>query len=97
MNDKYFVISGNHYQYLDFVKKKVSEGWPNNTSLSMSNFIYVDDVSKLKGYSSPHGYFVGSWREREDIRDIVQQLWIAHRDSSQISLGLLDIVSEILQ
>lgn len=78
MTSKWFVISGNHYQYLDFIREKIAEGWPNNTSLSMSNFVYVDSVDKLRGIANPRGYFIGTWREREDIDDIVKVLWYSY-------------------
>jgi hypothetical protein len=32
--------------------------------------MYVDDASLLEGKHNVHGYYVGSWREREDIEDI---------------------------
>jgi len=38
---------------------------------------YVDNPSRLKGYNQPHGKFVGTWYERDDIYVILNLLKIA--------------------
>ena len=92
---KWFVISGDHYQYIDFVKQKVSEGWPNDTSLSMSNFRYVDHPDKLRGFANPRGYFVGTWKERKDIKDIVSVLAYSYT-TEKMHDNLTKIIYEVL-
>lgn len=78
MNEKYFVIAGNRFQATDFINKKVQQLYEmGTTSISLSNFVYVSDVSSLKGYSNPTGWFVGTWRERKDIDEIIIQLLMA--------------------
>lgn len=78
MSDKYFVIAGNRFEHDVFAKKKCEEMYyEGNTSMTLSHFIYVSDISSLKGYSNPCGWFIGSWRERKDIKDILQQLMLA--------------------
>lgn len=103
MNGKWFVICGNNVQYLQFVKEKITEGWPGNTSLSMSNFIYVDHPDKLRGWTNPHGWFYGTWRNRKDIRDILINLSVAYRDegddspNGKMHQNLIDIMHEVLR
>lgn len=92
---KWFVIAGNHYQYLDFVRNKVSEGWPTDTSLSMSNFHYVDHPDKLRGFANPRGYFVGTWKERKDILDILKVLSYSYT-TEPMHNNLIEILHEIL-
>lgn len=76
MNEKYYVIAGNRVQYLDFAQKKCDELWnAGNTSISLSHFVHVDDITKLKGVSNPTGFFIGTWYMRDDIRDILSQLF----------------------
>ena len=38
---------------------------------------YVDNPSRLKGYNQPHGKFIGTWYERDDIYVILNLLKIA--------------------
>ena len=75
MNDKYFVIAGNHQQYRDFVKRKAQQLYDEGqTSVTLSNFIYVSGPENLLGYANPRGFFVGTWRERKDMDYIFHQL-----------------------
>ena len=95
MRKKYFVIAGNHHQYLEFAKQKVTEGWPGDTTLSLSDFVYVSHSNTLRGYSKPHGFFVGTWRERKDIREILSLLAIAYANE-ETPKNLLNIMIEVL-
>lgn len=56
-----YVIAGNKQEYEAYIQKK---------GYSDSEYMYVDDASVLEGKHNVHGYYVGSWREREDIEDI---------------------------
>jgi hypothetical protein len=78
MSDKYFVISGNVHEFSVFIKKKCEELYAaGNTDISYSHFVYVADIFSLKGYSNPTGWFIGTWRERKDIDEIIVQLLMA--------------------
>jgi hypothetical protein len=56
MNDRIFVISGTNEEYSRFIRIKCEELYrANNTSISLSNFVFVSSVDKLRGYRDPHG------------------------------------------
>ena len=75
---KFFVIAGNHEQARRWIKDECSRRFASgDTSASLSDYIYVDDVSRIKGYTNPHGKFIGTWRERWDIREIILQLCVS--------------------
>lgn len=80
MNKKIFVVAGNHDQYKAFVGKKLQEVFEdcqNNNqmfNLSLSNFVYVSGPEVFRGWNEVHGYFVGSFRGRDDLKDIVQEI-----------------------
>lgn len=63
---------------MDFVHKKVNELLL-STTVSFSDFVYVDSADNLRGYSNPKGWFVGSWREKKGINEIMVQLSLAKR------------------
>lgn len=85
MQGKYYVIAGNAVQAKDFIKRKSLEMWNSGlTSISLSNFIYVPDVVTLRGVSDPHGFFIGTWRERKDIKEILFLLKVATHDRELI-------------
>lgn len=79
MSDKYYVVAGNLREFSEFIKKKAIEIFnQGNTSVSLSNFVYVDSPIKLKGYSNPHGWLVGNWRQQPQILEILQQILISY-------------------
>lgn len=43
-------------------------------SISLSDFVYLAGVEQFRGHNEVHGYFVGSFRDRPDIRDIVREI-----------------------
>jgi hypothetical protein len=81
MSDKLFVICGNRSEYMTFVHKKVNELLQcGQTSITFSHFVYVDSADNLSGYSNPKGWFVGSWREKKGINEIMVQLLLRKRN-----------------
>lgn len=53
------------------IDKRIKQG---TTTISLSEYVYVDDAIRIRGIRDPHGVFVGRWRERLDIVDIVENL-----------------------
>jgi len=81
MNEKFFVVAGNSGQYLNFVKKKSEELWKQGyTSVTLSHFVYANTLI-LRGNRNPSGWFIGTWYDRPDAVQIVQQL-ISQTDQS---------------
>ena len=68
---KHFIIAGNHQQFKEFVNKKLSSL---TESFRFTDFVYVSGPEIFKGYSNPHGWFIGTWRERPDIREILETM-----------------------
>ena len=74
---KNFVIAGNYQQYTDFVRKQVSL---TTASYKPTDFVCVTGPESLRGYSNPHGWFVGTWRQRPDIKDIMESIVTQYSD-----------------
>ena len=66
MNDKLFVIAGNYQQFMNY---KLSKS-------TADRLIYVSTVDTLRGQRDPHGVFIGTWRQREDIHIILEELMV---------------------
>lgn len=74
---KIFVIAGNHHQAEDWIKKNLEKrAMSGETTISRSQYVYVDDATSLRGVNNPHGIFIGTWRERWDIREVVETLLV---------------------
>ena len=92
MNDKIYVIAETYDQANHWIKNDIQNRYPANTSLTLSHYVYVSSPDKLRGVRDPHGYFVGYWRERPDILEIVESLM---RTSSKPSQSLRNIYNEL--
>jgi len=76
MNEKIFIVAGNYQQYKDWVKRNIDRIYQADPSrsISMSNFVYVSAPDTFRGHRNVHGYFVGTFRDRPDIKEIVWRI-----------------------
>lgn len=88
-----YVVAGNQEQAYQYINRKIEERVRNGEEVSkISDYCYVRDVITLRGVSNPHGVFVGTWRERKDIKDIVQQLMVSQ---THVNATLIKIWKEV--
>jgi hypothetical protein len=66
MKERVWVICGNMTEYQNYVRSK-----PLNSD---KKYFFVGGPDVLRGFVNPHGVFVGSWRYRKDIGDILHEL-----------------------
>ena len=72
MNGKYYVVCGNHNEFNDFIRRKAFELFGHgDTSISLSDFVYVDSKEKIIGIHEPTGWFYGTWKNNPNIEDIM--------------------------
>lgn len=90
---KTFVIAGTYEQGMRWVKQNITDHATTHGSWrSLSDYIIVKDVISLKGHSNPHGVFVGTWRERKDISEILHNI---HFQSSPSNLKIIELLKEL--
>lgn len=77
--NKYFIVAGTHQEFRTWLQLNRRRFAYNN----INDFIYVDRPMVFLGYANPHGFFVGSFRQRPDLLEIVQTIII---NSSAMSL-----------
>ena len=77
---KYFVISGNHDEYLSWRKENRIRLLEDRIIQGTSDLVYVSGPHVLKGVRDPRGIFIGTWKERRDIEQILVQLRISTTD-----------------
>ena len=61
---KNYIIAGTYQEYLNWLK----------TSKFPSNAVCVSTPAVLRGTQNPHGWFIGTWRKRDDLEDIFMEL-----------------------
>jgi hypothetical protein len=82
MDNTVYVICGGVDEFMTYQHKKVNEDKANLKTTFVMVFSSGDIVIKDK--ASVHGVFCGSWRERIDIRPIVQKLIMASTKNNPI-------------
>lgn len=87
---KFFVIAGHASEAYYWINREIEQEAAAGNLVNKSDYIYVSDVSKLKGYANPHGRFVGSWKNRQDIILIIEQLLIASHNPNPALLKVRD-------
>lgn len=72
---KTFVIGGDSHQAKKWIDENIKKRWKaGETSISLSDYVYVTGPERLKGISDPHGVFVGTWYERSDMLEVIQTI-----------------------
>ena len=80
----YFIVAGNYTEYIKHVNQHCMK-----YDLSTTQVIYLDYVSMLKGAKKildPDGIFIGTWKNRQDIREIVFELFALTLDSKKCDI-----------
>ena len=88
---KTFVIAGTKREADYWIINDLSKKYPFNTSMSMSDYVYVSSPEKLKGISDPHGVFIGTWYERPDMLEVIQTL----RHCTRVRNEKLNIIMDL--
>ncbi len=74
---KKFVIAGTNHEANDWIRRDMEKRHISGiTTLSRSEYVYVADPIVLRGFRDPHGVFIGTWRERKDIKLVVETLFL---------------------
>ena len=74
---KKLIIAGSYEQAQLWIKNDLAKrNAAGETTLSMSEYTIVHNEDQLRGMRDPHGIFVGSWRERKDIFEILNMLLV---------------------
>ena len=97
MTNKYYVIAGSHEEYKAFILRKAMEMTiDGNTSISLSDFVYVSRPETIRGLRNARGFFFGTWRKRTDSKDILLQLIYQTDEGSTAERVLSRLYKEIL-
>lgn len=80
---KTYVIAGTKHEADYWIINDLGKKYPSNTSLSMSDYIIVISPDQLLGMRDPTGIFVGTWRERKDIFELLSRLLVNMTDPTK--------------
>ena len=83
---KLFVVAGNYAEFQDFVIKKRMKGFT-------YDFVYVSSAEMLKGMSTIRGFYIGTYRQREDWSEIRDWIAIIKVKENALQDDLTDVPS----
>lgn len=73
------IVAGNHMEFIAYKRQKLNQALMNDDAglgMEIQAYRYVDSADKIRGMRDVTGVFIGSWRSRKDILEIVAQLRI---------------------
>jgi len=74
---KTFVVAGTYQEAQNWISKNYQERVAiGDKQASTRDYMYVSHADDVKGYTNPHGVFVGNWLARPDIFEIVEALML---------------------
>lgn len=83
MKHKIYVIAGSYSEAQLFIHKKCTEMYDaGDTSVYLSDFVIVTSPERLRGLTSCHGYFIGTYDQLPNIGEIKQQIHIINSRNS---------------
>lgn len=91
---KTLVIAGNNYEANHWIITDLGKRYPSNTSLSLSDYISVKHVDQIRGMRDPTGIFVGTWRERPDIFELLNMMLVIMTPENAAHKIIMDLLVE---
>jgi hypothetical protein len=71
---KIYVIAGNTQEFLHYRAEKFTSLKDTVDDISINDFVNVSSCNVLRGVTDPHGVFIGTWRNRLDITEVLNTL-----------------------
>lgn len=71
---KIYVIAGNTQEFLHYRADKFNSLKGTKHEININDFVNVSSCNVLRGIVNPHGLFIGSWRNRLDIAEVLNTL-----------------------
>ena len=97
---KKLIIAGSYEQAQLWIKndlaKRNAAGEPIST-IPKSDYMVVHNEDQLRGMRDPNGIFVGSWRERKDIFEILNMLLVNMTEPSKHKIIQDLLVNHIIE
>ena len=88
MINTYYVIAGNHSEYTEFTERKLKENpW--------QNFIEVTYSYTLTGTTNPKGFLIGTWKQRNDIKDLLLYLMTRYTPNMGVPEAIIESYGKV--
>jgi hypothetical protein len=77
--NKIYVIAGNEKEAKEWIFTDAFRRFgAGETSASLSDYVTVKEPKQFTGTKEPHGVFIGTFRNRKDIKDVLANLIVRY-------------------
>jgi hypothetical protein len=73
---KTLVIAGNYNQAMRWINSDITAKEKSGKWKSVSDYLVVSSPDQLRGMRDPTGIFVGTWKQRTDIFELLNHLLV---------------------
>ena len=80
---KTLVIAGNAHEANYWIINDLGKKYPTVSTHRMSDYVLIRTADDLRGMKDPTGIFVGTWKQREDIFEILNMLLVNMIDTTK--------------
>lgn len=81
MKEIIWIVAGNYHEFRQYHYKKRKSG-------DFKDYRYVVNVNILRGLENIKGFYIGTYKQRKDLRDIQEQIAICKRMYRFVGKGL---------
>jgi len=74
----FYVVAGNYNEYLEYAKNHAVK-YPDEKR----RILFVVDRRTFRGVENPQGVFIGTWRKRLDIDQVLYAVYVAMKDKEK--------------
>jgi hypothetical protein len=86
MSVKTYVVAGTYHEARVWIVKNYQERLAlGDKQVTTNDYFYVSKAEDLVGIQDPHGVFVGNWRGRPDILEMVLELMLRSTGNDALS------------
>ena len=90
----FFVFAGNYQEFAKYCIEKSESLMKQGVRVRIRDFVYIRDINLYLEYKDVHGAFVGAWKQRPDIKLVIQQMM--YINSKELPKEVMDFYKESL-
>ena len=74
MSEIYYIVAGHYSEFAAFKERKSGDG---------HSYRYLHDINDIIGLRNIKGFYIGSWRNRQDIEHVIERIKITNAQKNE--------------
>jgi hypothetical protein len=85
--NKIYVIAGTSSQAFEWMRNHAMKRFDSgDTSVSLTDYVIINSEDQMRGLREVHGFFVGTYRGRKDLQEIVHRIRLINNIPSGVQI-----------